>query len=106
VCCCTLARPERWLSPLAPLLGTPRSTLSTLSHGDSDSAGDNLRKFTTQPVDVAIDVIEPSVHIELDVPQLPRDESELALKLRKPRLGEINAALQVLELIFKIDGHG
>jgi len=82
------------------------SIASPLSQGTSNSASNNAREFTTQPVDVAIDIVEPGVHIELNVPELPGDKSELSLELRQSRLGEIDATLQVFELIFQIDGHG
>ena len=44
-------------------------------------------------------------HVELDVPQLAGDEAERSFELREPRLGEIDATLQVFKLFFQIDGH-
>ena len=45
------------------------------------------------------------MHVELNVPELAGDEAELSFELREPRLGEIDATLQVLKLFFPIDGH-
>ena len=56
-------------------------------------------------VEFPIEVIEPRMQVELDVPQLAGDEAELSFELREPRLGEIDATLQVLNLFFQIDGH-
>ena len=82
--------------------------MSTLPHHVSDRAGDNLRKVISQIIDLACDavefpikVIEPRMHVELDIPQLAGDEAERSFELREPRLGEIDATLQVLELFAK-----
>ncbi len=57
------------------------------------------------PVKFPIEVIEPCMHVELDVPQLTRDEAKLSFELRESRLGEIDATLQVSKFFFQIDGH-
>ena len=86
--------------------------MSTPPHHVSDRAGDNLRKVISQIIDLAcavefpIEVIEPRMHVELDVPQLAGDEAERSFELREPRLGEIDATLQVSKLFFQIDGIG
>ena len=58
---------------------------STLPHHFSDRAGDNLGKVISQIIHLAgdavkfpIEVIEPCMYVELDVPQLAGDEAELS----------------------------
>ena len=87
-------------------------SMSTLPHHVSNRAGNNLRKVISQIIDLAcdaiefpIDIIERRRHVELDAPQLAGDEAELSFELREPRLGEIDATLQVFELFFHIESH-
>jgi hypothetical protein len=97
------------LEPGAPA-PLPVKSMSRLPHHDSHRARDDVRKVIWQFVDLAcyavkfpIEVIEPCVHVELDVPQLARDEAELSFELRESRLGEIDATLQVSKFFFQID---
>src|SRR4029079_8497451 len=96
-------------SPTARL----RQGLSELPDHVSHRAGDDLRKVISQTIDLACDgveflveVIEPRMHVKLDISELAGDEAELSFELREPRLGEIDATLQVSELFFQIDSHG
>ncbi len=64
------------------------SAVATLSHNDCDGASSDIGQLGAQAVDLAVNVVKPRMHIELNIPQLPGDESKLTFELRQSRFGQ------------------